>query len=235
MKRSWTYHSYIMWIGPHPDDVEIWAWGVIAKSSKQGKKNIILDLTPSQLSTHWDIDTRLRESQQAAHVLWVAHRHNLMLEDGKLCDNCVAREEIAHQIRLHKPEIVLIPWKLDRHPDHECTSSLVKNAVFCAGLSKIDLDGLPPHKPRMLLYYMIRQAFDPDLIIPLTDAEYQTKMNAFTCYQSQIQTNSRWEELVHARHVMHGHEIWVRYGEWFKLYSHGIGIDSFDHIKNGFF
>ena len=230
-----TYESYILAVWPHPDDVEIGAWGVLTRSAAEGKKNVIIDLTPSQLSTHGDPNTRISESMDAAAHLWVFHRENLMLEDGKICDDCDARMLLVKQIRLHKPEIVLMPWKDDRHPDHECAAELVKNAVFMAWLTKVDVDGLEIHKPRLLMYYMIRQNFSPDIIIPLTEAQYNKKIEAFTTYESQKPTNGRWLEYVQARHIMHGHEIWQKYGEGFKTYSHGIGVESFDNVMNWFF
>ena len=235
MKQTSTYDTYILAIWPHPDDVEVGAWWALIKSAGQGKKNVILDLTPSQLSTHGDVETRLAEAQEAAKILGVTERKNMMFEDGSICDNIEWRKKLAREIRLHKPEIIMMPWKEDRHPDHECASQLIKNAVFYAGLRKMDLDGLAPHKPRLLVYYMIRQAFDPDLIIPLTVEEYETKMRAFGAYGSQQKTNDRGHEYVRSRHIMHGHEIGVHYGEWYRMYSHGIGVDSFDDVKNGFF
>jgi len=224
-----------MAVGPHPDDVEIGAGGVLYKTSHQGKKNIIIDLTPSQMSTHGNIQTRLQESQDAAKVLGVHHRSNLMLEDGHICDDCTSRVELAREIRTRKPEILLMPRREDRHPDHECAAELVKNAVFLAWLSKKDIYWLAPHKPRLLLYYMIRQNIDPDLIIPLTEIEYTTKMKAFGSYKSQADTNERGLEYVRSRHIVHGHEIGTQYGEWYKLYSHSVGVQSFDDVMSGFF
>ena len=60
---------------------------------------------------------------------------------------------------------------------------------------------------------MIRQNIDPDLIIPLTELEYTTKMKAFGSYESQVDTNERGLEYVRGRHIVHGHEIGTQYGE----------------------
>ncbi|USN55347.1 MAG: hypothetical protein H6765_01795 [Candidatus Peribacteria bacterium] len=58
-------------------------------------------------------------------------------------------------------------------------------------MQKIDIDGLPVHKPRLLLHYMIRQDFAPDLVLQLDDESFAAKMAAFACYESQQQTNGR--------------------------------------------
>jgi len=165
------------------------------------------------MSTRGTVETRLAESQSAANILGLAERKNMHMQDGCIYDTCEARKQIAHEIRLYRPEIVLIPWTSDRHPDHENTAQLVKNAIFLAGLEKVDTDGLPPHKPRLLLHYMIFHSFDPDLIIPLDEDIYTQKMQALHAYDSQHQTNERSYEMIRARHIMHGHEIGTHYGE----------------------
>jgi hypothetical protein len=85
------------------------------------------------------------------------------------------------------------------------------------------------------MHYLIWQNLDPDVIIPLSPEIFQLKMKAFGVYESQQQTNGRGVEYVRSRHVVHGHEIGEQYGEGFMLYSHGIGVKSFDDMMNGFF
>ena len=102
------------------------------QSAMQGKKNIILDLSPSQLSTNGDPVTRQDEALCAAQRLHVEYRENLMLDDGHLVDSPENRKLLAWHIRKWKPEVVLIPWSSDRHPDHEVAAQLVKNTVFYA-------------------------------------------------------------------------------------------------------
>ncbi|USN56045.1 MAG: PIG-L family deacetylase [Candidatus Peribacteria bacterium] len=92
----------------------------------------MIDLTPSQLSTHGDVDTRQEEAQCASKRLGVQQRTNMLLPDGHIMDVPEYRILLATQIRIYKPEIVMMPWATDRHPDHEATAQLVKNAVFTA-------------------------------------------------------------------------------------------------------
>ena len=230
-----NFDTHILAFWPHPDDVEIWCSGVLYKTSREWKKNVIIDLTPSQLSTNGTPEQRLKESMQAAKILGVSHRENMMLEDGNICDNCIAREEIATKIRKYRPEIILLPRWEDRHPDHECAAQLVKNAVFYAGLQKIELHWLKPHKPRIMLHYMIRNRFEPDLIISLDENSFERKLEAFAAYRSQKETNWWWDDLIKSRHIIDGHAIWSKYWEWYKLYSHGIWVENFDSVSNWFF
>lgn len=229
------YSSYILAFWPHPDDVEIWCGGVLYRSAQEWKQNYIIDLCPSQLSSRGDTVTRIREADVAAKILGSYKRENLLLCDGNLCDNYDHRLVIAKKIRQYKPEIVLIPRSFDRHPDHEGTAQMVKNGVFYAGLSKIDCDGLAPHKPRLLLHYMIWYEIEPDIIIPLTPEEFAIKMEAFKSYHSQSGTNSRGFDYIEARHKLWWAAIGHPYGEWFKLYSHKVWVKSFDDVMSGFF
>jgi len=105
-----NYESYILAFWPHPDDIEAGAGGALITSARAGKRNIAIDLTPSQMSTRWTVETRLQESQDAALLLWLSERKNMHMEDGCIYDTCAYRKKIAHEIRLYKPEIVLIPW-----------------------------------------------------------------------------------------------------------------------------
>lgn len=230
-----TYSSHILAIGPHPDDIEVGCWGILRKTSNQGKKNIIVDLSPSQLSTHGSTDKRLQEAQNAAHILGISTRHNCWLQDGAITDTPEHRAILVDLIRTHTPEIVLMPRTRDRHPDHENAATLIKNSVFFAGLTKYPDSHLAPHKPRLLLHYMIRHDFEPDLIVALNTKAFEAKMHAFQSYASQHATNGRWFDHIRARHTLHGTQIWSPFGEGYKLYSHGLGIEDFDGISSGFF
>lgn len=236
MKKNHTYTSYILVFWPHPDDVEVGAGGVIAQSSAQGKKNVIIDLTLSQLSTHGDIATRQQEAQEAARVLWVTERKNLELHDGQLSasdDHIVTL--LVEQIRQYAPEIILFPAEKDRHPDHEATHQLVKKALFFAGLAKYAWSTLSPHKARLMLCYQIWHEITPDVTIALSDEYFTAKMKAFDSYHSQEQTNARGKEYLTARHITQWRRIWARYGEWFITPCHGVGVTSLDELMSGCF
>lgn len=132
--------TYILGFGPHPDDVDIGCGGLLYKTGKQGKLNIIIDLCPSQLSTRGTPEQRQEEAQAAKQILGVLVRENLLLEDLNLQDNYETRIKIAEKIRQYKPEIILFPYFVDRHPDHEATAQLIKNSIFVAGIEKIGIN-----------------------------------------------------------------------------------------------
>jgi N-acetylglucosamine malate deacetylase 1 len=51
--------------------------------------------------------------------LGVIERINLKFDDLQMIDDHMTRLIVAQQIRKYRPEIVLFPYHVDRHPDHE--------------------------------------------------------------------------------------------------------------------
>lgn len=223
------FETYIMAFGPHPDDVDVWCGGTLYKTALQWKQNIIIDLTPSQMSTKWNPTLRQQEAWLAAEVLGVK-RQNLLLDDLTICDDDSYRKIIAQTIRQYKPEIIMIPNFIDRHPDHEWAAQLVKNAIFVSWLSKYIIDDLEAFRPRLVLEYMLWDNFKPDLIVWLSQSQYDKKLEALNCFQSQIDTNKRADNYMQWRSLTLWWEVWSDHGEWFRLYQSHIWVDNFDHI-----
>src|SRR5690606_39987788 len=47
--------------------------------------------------------------------------------------------QMARVIRHLRPRVVLAPYPRDRHPDHVAAGQMVKEAVFDAGIRKLDV------------------------------------------------------------------------------------------------
>jgi bacillithiol biosynthesis deacetylase BshB1 len=213
-------------IGAHPDDVEIWAGGLVARSVRAGYPVVILDLTRGELGTRGDVETRAREAQCAAEVLGVGRRENLGLADGDVRPTLEAKRRLAGVIRRHKPRVVLAPYWDDRHPDHEGAGRLVREAAFLAGLVRFEADGeggAEPHRPGAVLYYMSWHSFAPTFIVDITDV-YEHKLEAVRCYASQIDgggaagpqtrlSDAGFLDQWTGRQLHYGSLIGARYGE----------------------
>ena len=77
----------ILAFGAHPDDVEMGCGGTIAKSTTNGKKVGIVDLTRGELGTNGTVEIREEEANVASKILGVSFRMNLELEDGFIFNN----------------------------------------------------------------------------------------------------------------------------------------------------
>ena len=177
----------------HPDDAELGAGGTIAKYVAEGKKVGIVDLTRGELGTRGTAITRAEEAAAAANILGVAVRENLELRDGFFQNNEDSQLVIIKAIRKYQPEVVITNALEDRHPDHGRASKLVNDAIFLAGLRRVEtsLDGLvqEPFRPRLHLQLIQDKYIQPDILLDVT-AYWDIKEQSILAYKTQFNSPS---------------------------------------------
>lgn len=214
----------------HPDDAELGAGGVIAKYVAEGKTVGIVDLTLGELGTRGTPEIRAQEAQDAAKILGVAVRENLRLRDGFFQNNEKGQLEVIKAIRKLQPEIVITNAWEDRHPDHGRASKLVNDALFLAGLRRIEteLNGVPqePFRPRLQLQLIQDKYIQPDILIDITQF-WDIKEKSILAYTSQFNVENQDDEpqtyisnpdfmdSTKARAQEFGRSIQVKYAEGF--------------------
>jgi bacillithiol biosynthesis deacetylase BshB1 len=173
-------------IAAHRDDVELTCAGTLIKSAKQGYRTAVVDLTAGEMGTKGDAKSRAAEADAAAQVMKLSARENLSLPDAGIVNDPATREKVARIIRKFAPKIVIAPARQGRHPDHRVTSELVRDACFVAGLAKLAPD-VPKHRPKKILHCIsYRQDFEkPTFVVDITD-EFDDKMRAIRCFESQF-------------------------------------------------
>jgi N-acetylglucosamine malate deacetylase 1 len=225
-----------LFIGSHPDDIELTCGGTVCKLVKSGKKVGIVDLTKGELSTRGNLALRKRETEKATKVLGAEFRKNLGLKDGDIQNNYANRLKLIKLIREHRPEIIFAPYPLDRHPDHINASKLITEAVFYSRLRKIVTGKLFAFRPKKVFYY--RHAYDIPIsfIMDISDV-FEKKIEAIRCYESQFYnpknrnepetyiSNKRFLEDIKARSHFFGFKIGVEFGEPFFCYEN-LKLDS---------
>lgn len=172
--------------GPHPDDVELFCGGTVARLVRLGHRTAIVDLSEGELSSRGTVETRRAEAKAAATVLGVQCRINLGLPDGGLENRTENRLAVIRVIRTLKPRLLLVPHTEDRHPDHEQAAILIRAAAFQAGLEKVDTDQ-PTHRADGILHYMCHHPFAPSLVVDVSE-DQKTKERAIACYRTQFAT-----------------------------------------------
>jgi bacillithiol biosynthesis deacetylase BshB1 len=172
--------------GPHPDDVELFCGGTVARLVRLGYRTAIVDLSEGELSSRGTLETRRGEAQAAARVLGVQRRINLGLPDGGLENSPANRRAVIEALRALRPRMLLLPHTDDRHPDHEQAAVLIRAAAFQAALAKVET-GQPPHRVDGLLHYMCHHPFAPSLIVDVSE-DQGTKERAIACYRTQFAT-----------------------------------------------
>ncbi len=170
---------------PHPDDAEAAVGGMLALHARRGWAVGVVDLTRGEMGSNGTPAERLREAEEAAAILGLARRENLGLPDAglALAENQVLA--VARAVRRLRPRRVLLPWPRDRHPDHEAAARLVGAGLFRAGLRRLDIEGLPPHRPRLVAWYFLNEEARPSLLVDVSDVA-EVKERALAAYRSQL-------------------------------------------------
>jgi bacillithiol biosynthesis deacetylase BshB1 len=177
--------------GAHPDDVELFAGGTIAKSVAQGKTVAIADLTRGELGSRGTAETRAKESAAAQQILGVQHRENLNLGDGYFEVNQVSLDVVIEVLRRLRPSMVLANALEDRHPDHGRGAELVHRAAFLSGLVKIEThDSITgetqmPWRPQSVYHGIQDRWREPSIIFDITGFE-EIKAQAIAAYATQF-------------------------------------------------
>lgn len=232
----------VLAFGAHPDDVELFAGGTVALLVAQGHRVGVVDLTHGELSSRGTPELRLQETKAASDFLGLHARVNLGLPDGDIRNTPENRAAVARVLRRYRPHLVLVGAPDCRHPDHPAATRLVVDAVFTAGLRKVETrDGAAaqePWRPHHVLHYMQSIPFEPTLVVDVS-AVWETRIRALKAYASQFHhpdyvpspeepetfiSNPAFFAWVEARARTYGYRIGATYGEPL-LYRHGpIGV-----------
>ena len=71
----------VLAIGAHPDDVDLYAGGLVAALASAGVDVAMADLTAGELATRGTPDLRAEEAREAARILGVSGRECLRCRD----------------------------------------------------------------------------------------------------------------------------------------------------------
>lgn len=213
----------------HPDDAELSMGGTIAKLTQNNFKVGIIDLTRGEMGTRGTPEIRQKEAFQAAVVLKIAIRENLLIPDGNIQSSKENLIKVIMAIRRYKPKIIFAPHFEDRHPDHIDASVLIKKAMFQSGLPKIKTFDKEVAqnacRPLHMYQYMLTYTFNPTFIVDISDT-FRVKMNAVEAYASQFHNPKSTEpetfisqphfiKYIESRASFYGFQIGKSYGEPF--------------------
>jgi N-acetylglucosamine malate deacetylase 1 len=217
-------------IGPHPDDQELGMGGTIIRLASQGHKVHVVDMTDGEPTPRGSIETRARESAEAAKVMGV-ERTLLGLKNREVVHDIPSRHKLAALIRVHRPNALFVPFPIDAHPDHVAVTRIAEDARFDAKLTKSDIPGEPWHPKRVIYYFCthLRMSFQPTFCIDISD-QIEQKMKACNCYQSQgLGADGGLMEMVKTLNAYFGGRIATRFAEPF--FSHEvIGLAGLDQL-----
>ena len=174
----------ILAFGAHPDDVELFAGGTLAKMAALGYSTGIVDLTRGELGTRGTPAVRAKEARAAAAILGLKVRENLRFPDGGVAVTPAARLRVIRVLRKYRPKIVMAHHWDDPHPDHVHASRLITEAVHHSGLAKIET-GQERHRPPVILYFKLPFDVTPGFVVDVSDYAGR-RAAAIAAHRSQL-------------------------------------------------
>lgn len=214
----------ILAFAAHPDDVELSASGTILKHIAMGKTAAVVDLTQGELGSRGTVDTRYAEAADASKIMGLTARENLRMADGFFELTEANKLKVVEQIRRFKPSVILANAESDRHPDHGRGSQLVREAVFLAGLRRIETtwngEKQSPWRPKSLFFYIQDRYLKPDLVVDISEF-IDVKIDSIKAYKTQFFNPDSKEPLT----PISGEDFFeFLKGRW-KEYGRSIGTD----------
>lgn len=159
-----------LFVGAHPDDVELFCGATVATLAARGHHVVIADLTAGELASNGTVDQRREDSLRAAALLGASTERPVVgIADGGIDPHVADQvEAVVALIRGHRPRLVVAPWPDDRHPDHEAAGRLVRRAVFFAGVMRFATHTGPVHRPSRVLHYPCHRDVRVDLLVDVS-------------------------------------------------------------------
>ncbi len=223
----------VLAIAAHRDDIEITSGGTLVKLVEKGRKVGALDLTQGEMGTKGTAEDRASEADEAARILGLSYRQNLKLPDSAVEVNRENKLKIAGIIRETRPELVILPFWVQRHPDHLYAMQLGYDACYLAGLKKLEIGG-EPHRPRKIIYSSSFRDIRHSFYVDITD-QLDRKLKAVAAYKSQFDGTPQSREIykpgvdifdfMTITAAQYGFQVGVKYAEAFTI-KENILIDD---------
>lgn len=220
-----------MVIYAHPDDAEFSVAGTIAKWANAGVEVTYCMVTNGasgsqdpKMTREKLRDIRYAEQRKAAKVLGVKHVVFLGYEDGYLYPTLEVRRDVARQVRIHKPDVIIamdpefrVAGEYVNHPDHIAAGEVALRTINPDASTRQMFpelwrdEKLEPHKPKALF---LETFGDGGTVVDISDT-METKIKALLLHRSQLGPEA--EGFVRDWNKRTGKSAGYRFGESFKV------------------
>ncbi|WP_372589350.1 PIG-L family deacetylase [Fervidobacterium pennivorans subsp. shakshaketiis] len=181
-----TLHSYLF-IGAHPDDIEIWAGGLILRILRENPTAQVHCVVLTDGSAGYaTAQERYEEAMNAAKMMKVSSYEFLNLKDGSLHFNNELPNIIANLIRKYKPDLLITHPRNDRHPDHAAVGTATDKALFLAMVTPEFLD-YEPHFCKNVLRFVSDPFNSPKSKVYVDISKvYEQKKSVISNFKTQL-------------------------------------------------
>ena len=189
-----TKFDRFLFVGPHPDDIEVACGGTVAKLTKLGKCITFLIATNGcvgsvdpNLTSEQLVETRRKEALQSAEMLGVTDVRFLPYDDGGSYDKNAMKKDVVAAILDVQPQVVFCPdytVPSECHPDHLNVGKITTEAVFVASWDKLTARiGLSGSVAGITLAYYYTHK--PNSYVGVSKT-YKLRRQAVACHASQF-------------------------------------------------
>jgi len=203
MNRDMTFSgSRVMFLGAHPDDIELGCGALIHHIVKQTE---ILCVTLSNNKKNPDLQAVEEEHRNAMRVLGVPQDHILVGEFETRRFPQARQEILEYIIGLNKsfmPDIIFVHTKADIHQDHGAITEEALRAF---------------RGTTVLGYDVIRSSygFFPNFLVEVDESDVQAKLDALACYHTYANRYYFDPEITRSTLIRNGALAERRYAEGF--------------------
>lgn len=222
-----TNFDRYLFVGPHPDDIELGCGGTVALLTKLGKKVTFLIATNGcvgsvdpTLTSEQIVAIRKQEALKSAELLGVADVRFLPYDDGGDYDQEAMKKDVVSAILDVKPQVVICPdhtVPTEWHPDHLNVGKLTTEAVFVASWDKLTsrIGLIGSVKEVVLAYYYTHK---PNGYVGVTKT-YKLREQALAIHASQFDqaTLNRNNTYLKLREIRFGLRSGKRRAEGYRI------------------
>lgn len=213
----------ILAIGAHPDDVEIYCAGTLARFRRSGAEVHVAVVCRGDRGGAVPPEPLAKERQaeaRAAAAILGATPHFLGLADGEVGLEAEHSMLFLELVRRVRPDLLLTHGPTDYHDDHVRTGKLALTASWQGSNPGYETADPPLGGPVPVLYFdnLAGIAFEPTHLIDVSDF-MDIKARMFDCHRTQIARSAtgrhRLQDVAEAMARLRGEQCGVRHAEGF--------------------
>jgi len=182
----------VLAIGAHPDDLEIFCGGTLAKYAREGAVVIMACLLQGDKSflglfSQDIVEVREREAKDAAQLIGARHIC-LGFRDAELFSTLESRSRVVDLIRVAAPDLILTHAPIDYHSDHRAVANIVCDSAYISTSPgfKTEHNPLQSIPPVYFMDTLMGINFQPTEYVDITET-IETKKKMIQMHKSQFE------------------------------------------------
>lgn len=216
----------VLAFGAHPDDLEFYAGGTLAKYADRGHHVTMAVVTNGDIGsstrTMEEIGAIRHAEAKASAALIGAELIWMNYHDEFFFSNEESRRRMIDVMRQAEPDVVLAHWPQDYHPDHSLSGQAVRDARIMTAVPLIVTAHAHLKKVPTLFFYDTAAGinFAPEVYVDVT-AQFPMKQRMLASHDSQNAWISdifadNLTQMMDVQTRFRGLQAGVRYAEGFR-------------------